>query len=81
MTGAPIPPGADAIVPFEETDEPLRDVNQSAVMAPSVRVFKAAELGANIRRRGEDVRHGQTVVAAGRIVRPSEIGVLASASV
>jgi molybdopterin molybdotransferase len=78
MTGAPIPPGADAIVPFEETDEPLRDVNQSAVMAPSVRVFKAAELGANIRRRGEDVRHGQTVVAAGRIVRPSEIGVFAS---
>ncbi|HXU24894.1 MAG TPA: gephyrin-like molybdotransferase Glp [Tepidiformaceae bacterium] len=78
MTGAPIPAGADAIVPFEETDEPLRAVNQSAVRAATVQVFKAADRGANIRRRGEDVRHGQTVVASGRLVRPSEIGVFAS---
>lgn len=78
MTGAPIPPGADAVVPFEETDEPLRGVNQSAIKAASVRILKAAAAGANIRYRAEDVRHGQTVVHAGRLVRPSEIGVFAS---
>jgi len=78
MTGAPIPPGADAIVPFEETDEPLRGLNEAAIRTSAVRIFKAAEAGANIRYRAEDVRHGQTVVHAGRLVRPSEIGVFAS---
>ena len=78
MTGAPLPPGADAIVPFEETDEPLRGVNEAARRASVVRVFKAAAAGANIRYRAEDVRQDQTVLPAGRPVRASEIGVLAS---
>jgi molybdopterin molybdotransferase len=78
MTGAPVPPGADAIVPFEETDEALRGINEAARKAGSVRVLKAANPGANIRRRGEDVRAGSTVIPAGRVLRPSEIGVLAS---
>ncbi len=78
MTGAPVPPGADAIVPFEETDEALRGINEAARKAGSVRVLKAANPGANIRRRGEDVQAGSTVIQAGRVLRPSEIGVLAS---
>jgi molybdopterin molybdotransferase len=78
MTGAPMPPGSDAIVPFEETDEPLRGVNEAPVREATVRVFKGAEAGANIRYRAEDVTHGQTVIPAGRVVRASEIGVLAS---
>ncbi len=78
MTGAPMPPGADSIVPFEETDEPLRDVNEAPVRAETVAVFKAAEPGANIRYRGEDVQAGQTIMSAGRVMRASEIGVLAS---
>lgn len=78
MTGAPMPPGADAIVPFEETDEPLRDVGQSPARADTVRVFKAASPQANIRFRGEDVRAGQSVIPAGRVVRASEVGVLSS---
>lgn len=78
MTGAPMPPGADAIVPFEETDEPLRDVGQAATKAESVHIFKAAGVGANIRYRAEDITHGQTVIPAGRVMRASEIGVLAS---
>src|SRR5436190_9453494 len=40
MTGAPMPPGADAIVPFEETDEPLRATGQSPARGDSVRVLK-----------------------------------------
>jgi molybdopterin molybdotransferase len=43
-----------------------------------VQVFKAANPGANLRYRAEDVSRGQTVIAAGRIVRASEVGVLAS---
>lgn len=78
MTGAPIPPGGDAIVPFEETDEPLRDPGQPPVAGDIVRVLKAAAVGANFRYRGEDVRAGQTVIPAGRVIRPSEVGVLAS---
>jgi len=78
MTGAPMPPGADAIVPFEETDEPMRDPGQAPARGDTVRVFKAADPSANIRFRGEDVKAGQAVIAAGRVVRPSEVGVLSS---
>jgi len=78
MTGAPMPPGADSIVPFEETDEPLREVGAAPQKTGSVRVFKSANAGANIRYRAEDVKAGQTVIEAGRVLRPSEAGVLAS---
>ncbi len=80
MTGAPVPSGADAIVPFEETDEPFEKApaGSQRVAARAVRVFKAARLGANIRRRGEDVRAGETVVRRGTVLRASEIGVIAS---
>jgi molybdopterin molybdotransferase len=81
MTGAPIPPGADAIVPFEETDEVLRAPGEAPQTTGAVRVLKAAERGANFRFRGEDVRAGQRVIEAGRVVRPSEVGVLASLGV
>lgn len=78
MTGAPMPPGADAIVPFEETDEALRGINQAARRTGLVRILKAANPGANIRYRGEDVRQGSVVIPRGRVLRPSEVGVLAS---
>ncbi|MBI2766313.1 MAG: molybdopterin molybdotransferase MoeA [Chloroflexi bacterium] len=78
MTGAPMPPGSDAVVPFEETDEPLRGVNERPKRGDTVRVMKAAGVSANIRFQGEDVRAGQVVMPAGRVLRASEVGVLAS---
>lgn len=79
MTGAPVPAGADAIVLFEETDEPFRKApERSHRVDAAVRLFKEVRAGANIRRTGEDVRQGQTVMQSGRVLRPSEIGVLAS---
>jgi molybdopterin molybdotransferase len=79
MTGAPVPRGADSIVPFEETDEPFEKAPAGTRrFAASVRVFKEARPGANIRRAGEDVRAGQVVVRRGTVLRPSEIGVIAS---
>lgn len=89
MTGAPIPEGADAVVPFEETDEkspkPVLQaleaeeaVGISLGLKPQVRVFQEAKVGAHIRRAGEDIRQGERVLAAGTVVRPAEVGVLAS---
>ena len=78
MTGAPMPPGADSIVPFEETDEPMRKPSERAQRAEIVKVLKGAEPGANIRYRAEDITRGSTVLPAGRVLRASEIGVLAS---
>ena len=79
MTGAPVPKGADAIVPFEETDEPFEKAPARVRrIEGTVRVFKEAKVGANIRRAGEDVQRGQLTIRQGTVLRPSEIGVLAS---
>ena len=78
MTGAPLPPGCDSIVPFEETDEVLRGPGQVPQPGGTVQVFKAADVGANVRYRAEDMTAGQPIISAGRVLRPSEVGVLAS---
>jgi molybdopterin molybdotransferase len=68
MTGAAVPPGCDAVVPVEETDEGTEEVRVRATVSP----------GQHIRRRGEDVARGRTIVAAGTVIRPPEVSVLAS---
>jgi len=80
MTGAPMPRGADSVVPFEETDEPFERAPEGTrrLQAKTVRVFKGARPGANIRRAAEDVRTGQVVVRRGTVLRASEVGVIAS---
>ena len=79
MTGAPMPRGADAVVPFEETDEPTgRTFGSFAKSRDVVGILKAADLGANIRRAAEDVREGQSILSKGAVLHPPQIGVLAS---
>src|SRR3990170_4192382 len=68
MTGAPIPSGCDAVVPFEETEE--RD--------GAVLLRESVQSPQHIRFRGEDVRSGDTVVSAGAVIGPPEISMLAS---
>ena len=68
MTGAPIPEGADTVVPVEETQK-----DGSFVL-----ILKALPLGENIRRAGEDVKKGDRVISRGDILRSSEIGMIAS---
>jgi len=81
-TGAPMPAGADTIVPFEETDERgLRAPGQAHSAISDVGVLKAAAVGNNIRRRGEDVRRGDRVLAQGTLLRGPEVAVLASLGV
>jgi molybdopterin molybdotransferase len=79
MTGAPVPAGADAIVPFEETDEPPgRSFGTFAKPTETVAIFKAARPGANVREAGEDIRAGEIVLQAGVQLGAAQIGVLAS---
>jgi molybdopterin molybdotransferase len=76
MTGAPVPAGADTVVPFEETDEVERRRLGQSLDHISIR----ADLPpyCNVRPAGEDVHQGQLVLEKGAVLRPSEIGVLAS---
>jgi molybdopterin molybdotransferase len=79
MTGAPIPRGADAVVPFEETDE--SEGHQFGTFAKgrdTVAVFKAALAGNNLRYAGEDVSRGSLVMREGTELNAAQIGVLAS---
>ncbi|MDA0815040.1 MAG: molybdopterin molybdotransferase MoeA [Chloroflexi bacterium] len=86
MTGAPIPAGADAVVPFEETDEYDWATRESAREAGSwqesprdtVRIDVEAKPAANVRNAGEDVREGDLVLPAGTVVGPAQTGILAS---
>jgi molybdopterin molybdotransferase len=71
MTGAPLPPGADAVVMFEDTEE--RD--------GSVRLQRTARPGDNLRRVGVDLEVGQRVLEAGTLIGPAEIGLLATVGV
>ena len=76
MTGAPLPPGADTVVPFEETDELIRKKPTGVV--DEVSVLAEFPKGEFVRPAAEDVRKGNLILRSGTVIRPSEIGVLAS---
>ena len=71
MTGAPMPPGADAVVPVEETDG---EAEQAGVVA--IRV--GAEPGRNVRPGGQDVKAGEKVLSSGTTITPGVLAVLAA---
>ena len=74
FTGAPIPPGADAVVMQEDCLE----VNGTDPWAPAIQVQTQAQVGQWIRRRGEDVMHGATVLHTGLRLGPAALGMAAS---
>ncbi|MBI2872302.1 MAG: molybdopterin molybdotransferase MoeA [Chloroflexi bacterium] len=76
MTGAPIPKGADTVVPFELTDE--RERRAAGKPVAEVSVYRELPLGSHVRPAGEDVARGQVVLHRGSVLRPAELGVLAS---
>jgi molybdopterin molybdotransferase len=67
-TGAPLPPGADAVVPVEQTTEQDGRVLVGSAVAP----------GAFVREAGEDVRQGAVVLWAGKVLDAAAVGMLAS---
>ncbi|MFI6391429.1 gephyrin-like molybdotransferase Glp [Nonomuraea sp. NPDC050547] len=67
MTGAPVPAGADTVVPVEWTDGGT----------VTVTINQAAPLGNAIRRAGEDVRAGEVVLRPGTVIGPAQLGIVA----
>ncbi len=68
MTGAPMPAGADSVVPYEWTDRG----------ADHVRITQAPEVHQHVRDAGEDVRKDDRVLPAGTVIGPRHIGLLAA---
>jgi molybdopterin molybdotransferase len=75
MTGAPVPAGADAVVPVEDTNFDHRDAGTPA--PNEVQIFKSTKSGANIRPRGLDLRAGDVVLTKRRVLKPQDLGLLA----
>ncbi|MEP6689492.1 MAG: molybdopterin molybdenumtransferase MoeA, partial [Gemmatimonadales bacterium] len=71
FTGAAVPDGADTVVRQEDTDEGV----------DTVTIVRDRDVGVNIRRAGEDIRRGATVLTTGTTLGPAELGVLASLAV
>ena len=75
MTGASLPPGAEAVVMVEDTDFEVRTPGTPAPR--TVTIHKSIRPGENIRHRGEDLCKGDKVLSAGKRIRAQEIGLLA----
>ncbi|MYT30999.1 MULTISPECIES: gephyrin-like molybdotransferase Glp [unclassified Streptomyces] len=87
MTGAPVPPGADAVVPVEWTDGGTGRGPAATMRAHSaapqdaggeVRVHRPAAAGAHIRRTGSDAKAGEPALPAGTVLGPTQLGLLAA---
>lgn len=87
MTGAPLPAGADAVVPVEWTDGGTGGGPADAMRAHSeapegasgeVRIHRPVEARAHVRARGSDVQPGELALRAGSVVGPPQIGLLAA---
>jgi molybdopterin molybdotransferase len=70
MTGAPMPRGADAVLPAEFVEA---EPNESSITA-----LAAVSPGKNVGRIGEDIVRGTTLLEPGRVLRPQDLGVLSS---
>ena len=87
LTGAPLPPGADAVVPFEGTDGKGfggwegADAVSLGLAEERVAVRVQVRSGDDVRPRAEDQRSGEILLRSGTRVRPAEVAVLASAGI
>lgn len=87
MTGAPLPPGAETVVPVEWTDGGLGEGPVSGMRARSaspedatgqVAVHRPAEARAHVRAKGSDVKAGERALAAGTVLGPPQLALLAA---
>ncbi len=89
MTGAPMPQGADAVIRVEDTQEisasslspnslPQAGERDAASIANFVQILTTVKSGHDVRPKGENMRNGDVVLAAGTEITPGVIGVLAT---
>ncbi|MEM3519162.1 MAG: molybdopterin molybdotransferase MoeA [Candidatus Hadarchaeales archaeon] len=67
-TGAPLPPGADSVIPLE----------QAKAVGEMVEIYAPVTPGKNVSKRGEDVKAGERILEKGRTLRPQDVGLLAA---
>jgi len=68
MTGAPVPPGCDTVVPIEDVKD----------NGDWIRLTASVKAGTHVRRRGEDIRQDDVVIPSGALLRPQEIGMMSA---
>jgi molybdopterin molybdotransferase len=78
MTGAPIPAGADAVLPAEFVE---RDQGPAEAGRYEIAAVATVSRGKNIGRRGEDIARGTVLLDSGRVLRPQDVGVISSIGV
>ncbi len=78
MTGAPIPLGANSVIQFEDTDDPKNKDVSSNQSPKQVKIFVETKIGQSIRLTGEDIAKGKLILKKGTVMRPAEMGLIAS---
>lgn len=76
MTGAPIPAGATAVIPVEDTDDDWSK-GEDSPLPSRVRLYRSLDPGENIRHTGENISAGDTIIMVGAVIGAAEIGMLA----
>jgi len=77
MTGAPMPPGADAVLPAEWVE--AEGMSEAKDKSPrNISALASVSPGKNVGRRGEDIACGTILLESGRVLRPQDLGVLSS---
>lgn len=71
MTGAPLPPDCDTVVPTEDVDED----------PTGIRLLRGVKPGQHVRLRGEEAKSGETIVTPGTLLHAGDIGLLAAAGI
>jgi molybdopterin molybdotransferase len=81
MTGAPVPRGANAVVPVEDVEDSESEISDSKSQIPDlrkIRLTKAPVAGKYIAKKGSDVQAGRVVLRAGTRVSPAQLAVASS---
>jgi len=79
MTGAPLPKGADGVIPVEDTD--LKRFSEGHNLPETVKVLRSVTAGENVRPQGMDIRKEQEVLTPRRVLQPQDIGLFATLGV
>lgn len=76
MTGAPMPPGADAVIPVEDTDD--ENSVRGGPLPSAVVIKRSIKAGDYVRKAGGDIQAGSVVLRAGKLINTATLGVLGS---
>jgi molybdopterin molybdotransferase len=77
MTGAPVPVGADSVIPIENTDQYYPGPRKETTLPENITVNRSVKAGDYVRQRGEDVAVGEMVLEPQSKLRPQDLGLLA----